>query len=142
MESVVCRLTESTNHDSFCRFCLTWVVQEKQRKERLKINHCWKGYIYQSPCSSVTMSFAHSIKALLLDLESKLQFEKCKALLHVQTSESFCTKKTFEECLTKISTVSLHCKDTFIVGLFLCHLKYVNNRYSSLEKDKYSPHTI
>lgn len=107
----------------------------KAKKGKAQNKSLLEGLHISKPCSSVTMSFARSIKALLLDFESKLQFEKCKALLHVQTSESCCTKKKFEDFQTKISTVSLHCKDTFTVGLFLCHLKRVNNRYSSLEKD-------
>lgn len=51
-----------------CRFRPTWAVQEKQRKEKLKINHCWRA-TYIKLHSSFKMCFVHYISVINVHLD-------------------------------------------------------------------------
>lgn len=76
---------------SVVEFCPTWAVQQKQREERLKINHCWRA-TYIKLYSSFKMCFVHYIYVINvhLDFDSKVQFEKCNTLLSPQTVVELC----------------------------------------------------
>lgn len=52
----------------WCRFCPTWAVHEKQRKEKLKINHCLRA-TYIKLHSSFKMCFVHYISVINVHLD-------------------------------------------------------------------------